>query len=141
MKLSISEQTFVRLVRTFLATRLVWFSIKESPLMRVRLRISLYAALLLSVMTRADIARADSHCDPTTAASIHQMQFLVDSIRIDKPGAARVYTADHSEFTAGQALWMKGQMLEIERACATGDQADATRRLAAIQALVTTHSR
>jgi hypothetical protein len=90
---------------------------------------------------RADIARADDRCDSTTAASIHSTQLLVDSIRVDKPGLARVYASDGSEFTAGQALWMKGQMRQIEVACANSDQVGAARRLAAIQGLVMAHSR
>jgi len=86
-------------------------------------------------------ARADNDCDLGMSGSIHRTQLLVESIRVDKPGLARVYASDGAEFTAGQALWMKGQLLEIEQACASGDRAGAAQRLAAIQALVTAHSR
>jgi drug/metabolite transporter superfamily protein YnfA len=115
--------------------------------MRSKLQMSICAVVVAAVVelagvtVGADMARADERCDSMMAASIHDARFLVDSIRVDKPGLARVYAADGSEFTAGQALWMKGQMREIERACANGDQAGAAQRLAAIQALVTAHSR
>lgn len=74
-------------------------------------------------------------------ASIHRTQLLVGSIRVDKPGLARVYAADGSEFTGGQALWMQGQMLRIEKACAGGDPGSADERLAQVQALIAAHTR
>jgi hypothetical protein len=109
--------------------------------MASKLQILLYAALLASLTTRADIARADNRCDATTSAAIQRILPLVDSIRIDKPGLARVYAVDGTEFTAGEGRWMKAQVLEIEKACVSGDQANAALRLAAIQSLVTAHTR
>jgi hypothetical protein len=55
-------------------------------------------------------------------------------VRIDKPGLARVYAEDWTEFTAGQASWIKGQVQEA--ACARGQAADAGRRLDAVSRLV-----
>ena len=109
--------------------------------MVLKLQTLLWASSLVCMTVQVDVARADNRCDATTTASIHHTQSLVDSIRVDKPGLARVYAADGSEFTAGQALWMKGQMREIEQACANSDQAVAAQRLAAIQDLLTAHSR
>jgi hypothetical protein len=38
-------------------------------------------------------------------------------VRPEKPGQARVYASDGSEFTAGQSQWMHGQVNRIGRAC------------------------
>ena len=101
-----------------------------------KLQFFLYASLLASATAQADIP-----CDSTLSASIHQTQRVVDSIRVDKPGLARVYAANGSEFTAGQALWMKARMREVEATCARGADDTAAQRLAPIQALLTAHSR
>jgi len=69
---------------------------------------------------------------------------LVDSLRPDKAGQARVYAADGSEFTARQALWMQGQLRRVARLCATGraeDQAEAARILAEVSDLLRSHKR
>jgi hypothetical protein len=101
-----------------------------------KFQILMYAALLSCLTARADI-----RCDSSMTASIHFTQLLVGSIRVDKPGLARVYAADGSEFTGGQALWMQGQMLSIEKACAGGDPGSAAERLAQVQALIAAHTR
>ena len=66
---------------------------------------------------------------------------IVDVLRPDKPGQMRVFAADGSEFTAGQVMWMKGQLRRVEHACARGDQADAARLLTEVRALVEAHRR
>jgi ATP-dependent protease HslVU (ClpYQ) peptidase subunit len=69
---------------------------------------------------------------------------IVDSLRPDKTGQARVFAADGSEFTAGQVLWMKGQLRKVAALCATGaagDQAEATRLLAQVRELIRSHQR
>jgi hypothetical protein len=66
---------------------------------------------------------------------------IVDVLRPDKPGQMRVFAADGSEFTAGQVMWMKGQLRLAEQACARGDQADATRLLTEVRDLVEAHRR
>jgi len=104
--------------------------------MRCKFQILMYAALLTCATARADI-----RCDPSMTASIHATQLLVGSIRVDKPGLARVYAADGSEFTGGQALWMRGQMLSVEKACASGDPGTAAERLAQVRALIAAHTR
>jgi hypothetical protein len=81
-------------------------------------------------------ARADGNCDVTLTAKLHAVQRLADSLRVDKPGLARVYAQDGTEFTAGEALWMKGQLREIEAACARANRADAAQRLDAVELLV-----
>jgi hypothetical protein len=69
---------------------------------------------------------------------------LVDSLRPDKAGQARVFAADGSEFTAGQALWMQDQLRQVAHLCATGraqDQAEAGRILAEVSDLLRSHRR
>jgi hypothetical protein len=86
-------------------------------------------------------AYAGSGCDPALTAALHDCVRIVDSLRVDKAGQARVFASDGSEFTAGQALWMKGQLRAVDRACAEGDQAEAARRLAGVQELLKEHHR
>jgi hypothetical protein len=86
-------------------------------------------------------AFAGDGCDPGFANQFQQAERVVDSLRPDKPGQARVFATDGSEFTAGQSRWMKGQLRLIEQACARGDRAEATRLLAAVQELLKTHQR
>ena len=95
------------------------------------------AMLLLVSMT----ARANGTCDPATTSELHTLQRLAHSIRVDKPGLPRVYALDGTEFTAGQALWMKGQLREVEAACVRSDRADAAQRLETVQELVRARSR
>jgi hypothetical protein len=66
---------------------------------------------------------------------------LVDSLRAEKPGQIRVFAYDGSEFTAGQAQWMHGQMRLIDKARAQGDQATASRILADVQEMIKSHQR
>ena len=96
------------------------------------------AALPLSVLFLLVCPTAHAHggCDPGLSAELATLQRFAHSVPVDKPGLARVYAADGTEFTAGQALWMKGQVREVEAACARGDRADAAQRLDAVSALV-----
>jgi hypothetical protein len=69
---------------------------------------------------------------------------LVDSLRPDKGGQARVFAADGSEFTAGQALWMRGQLRKVARLCASGrpdDRQEAARILSEVSELLQSHHR
>jgi hypothetical protein len=84
---------------------------------------------------------ASEGCDPGIVQQYHDSARVADSLRPDKPGVMRVYAADGSEFTAGQALWMQGQLRLVDKACARGDQAEATRRLAAVRELLKAHQR
>ena len=96
------------------------------------------AALLLAVTAQAE-----------TLCGMSSQQYkdcvrLVDSLRPDKGGQARVFAADGSEFTAGQALWMQGQLRRVTRLCATGraeDQAEAARIIAEVSDLLRSHRR
>ena len=80
-------------------------------------------------------------CDVKLITSLHECERFVGSLRADKAGQMRVFASDGSEFTAGQAQWMKGQLRLVAKACADGDVADAARRLADVQELLQGHHR
>jgi hypothetical protein len=87
-------------------------------------------------------AYADTACDNTLLARYRQSAPIVDSLRPDKGGQARVFAADGSVFTAGQAQWMQGQLRRFERLCAQtngADQAEAARVLVEIEGLLKSH--
>jgi hypothetical protein len=52
-------------------------------------------------------------------------RWIVDSLRPDRPGQVRVFASDGSEYTVGQALWMKGQLRSVLQACAQADETTA----------------
>lgn len=80
-------------------------------------------------------------CDDTLTTSLQECQRIVGSLRADKAGQMRVFASDGSEFTAGQAQWMKGQLRMVARDCADGNGSDAARRLADVQQLLREHHR
>ena len=87
------------------------------------------------------VAQASAGCNSTLSDEYKQYSHLVKGMRFDKPGQMRVFAADGSEFTAGQALWMQGQLRDVEEACARGDQDEAQRRLNAVGQLLKSHAR
>ena len=92
----------------------------------------------------AAAAYADGGCDERTMTQYRDCVRLVDSLRPDKFGQARVFASDGSEFTAGQSLWMKGQLRKVARLCAHGtqaEQAEAVAVLADVQGLLQSHHR
>jgi hypothetical protein len=97
--------------------------------------------MLAGACLAAPALYASEGCDPGIVQQYHDSARVADSLRPDKPGVMRVYAADGSEFTAGQALWMQGQLRLVDKACARGDQAEATRRLAAVRELLKAHQR
>jgi hypothetical protein len=92
----------------------------------------------------ASAASAGNGCDSASMRGYRDCLRIVDSLRPDKAGQARVFAIDGSEFTAGQAQWMKGQLRKVERLCASGntsDQAEAAKRLADVEELLKSHQR
>jgi len=85
-------------------------------------------------------ALADLACDPATASKLRALERFADFVRVDKPGLARVYAQDGTELTAGEALWMKGQLRSADTACARGDPTGAGQRLEAVERLVQAHA-
>jgi hypothetical protein len=89
------------------------------------------------------VAQAQVPCDPGSQQYKDCVR-LVDSLRPDKAGQARVFAADGSEFTAGQALWMRGQLRKVARLCASDrpeDHEEATRTLMEVRELLQSHHR
>jgi hypothetical protein len=78
--------------------------------------------LAASPLTRAN-------CSTPLATKLASTERVVDSLRPEKPGQIRVFASDGSEFTAGQALWMKGQVRSALQACTQGDEASAASSL------------
>ena len=95
--------------------------------------------LAMGVLTASQIHAADA-CDDLST-SLRRCELIVGSLRPDKAGQQRVYASDGSEFTGGQALWMKGQLREISKDCSQGNLADASRRLGEVQELLNRHHR
>jgi hypothetical protein len=89
-------------------------------------------------------AYAGSPCDGSAAQSYRESARVVDSLRPDKAGQMRVFAVDGSEFTAGQAMWMKGQLRKVARLCASdsaSDRAEAARLLTEVDDLLRSHHR
>jgi hypothetical protein len=98
----------------------------------------------LAACLAATAAHADGGCDDRTMTQYRDCIRLVDSLRPDKFGQARVFASDGSEFTAGQSQWMKVQLRKVARLCAHGtqaEQAEAVAVLADVQGLLQSHHR
>jgi hypothetical protein len=103
------------------------------------LKFGIVVTLASSLLAPA-AALADPACDVATASKLRALERFADFVRIDKPGLARVYGQDGTELTAGEALWMKGQLRGADTACAHGDPAGAGRRLQAVEGLIQAHA-
>lgn len=64
------------------------------------------------------------------------LTLVVQSLQLDKPGVARVYARDGTQFTGPEALWLKAQLRALESACRRGDRPDAGTHLARLRELV-----
>jgi hypothetical protein len=80
-------------------------------------------------------------CNPVLTEQLVRAERIVDSLRPDKAGQMRVFAVDGSVFTAAEALWMRGQMRAVLRACAQGDDASAASILRGITDLLDAHRR
>jgi hypothetical protein len=102
-------------------------------------------AMVLVVVACLTIpAYAGSPSDGVGSQEYRDCMRIVDSLHPDKAGQARVFARDGSEFTAGQALWMKGQLRKVARLHASGaasDQEEARRLLAEVRELIRSHQR
>jgi hypothetical protein len=78
-------------------------------------------------------------CDTRLTSALAESERIVGSLRPDKAGQMRVFASDGSEFTAGQAQWMKGQLQLVARSCAAGDVQQASEHLAQVQQLLRDH--
>jgi hypothetical protein len=98
-------------------------------------------SILGSLYVMASSAPAHAGCSPPLNTEIASVERVVASLRPDKPGQMRVTAADGSEFTAGQAQWMKGQLRGIDRSCAQGDEATAVATLRTLQGMLHAHNK
>jgi hypothetical protein len=96
----------------------------------------------IPVACAVSLSHAAVGCDASSfTEQYHNGVRIVDSLRPDKGGQARVFAVDGSEFTAGQARWMQGQLHKVEEACVRGDQTRAAQLLAEVQELLRSHHR
>jgi hypothetical protein len=72
---------------------------------------------------------AHASCNAAFSEQFANAERVANSLRPDKPGQVRVFSSDGSEFTAGQARWIKGQLRSIEQDCARGDEVAAASSL------------
>jgi hypothetical protein len=89
----------------------------------------------------ASVGFANESCDPGFNQQYHESLRIVDSLRLDKPGQMRVFASDGSEFTGGEALWLRARLRQVDRACGRADQVVAARLLCGVQVLLTAHQR
>jgi len=93
------------------------------------------------VLYAVSLAHAAEGCDASFTRQYRDCTRIVASLRPDKGGQARVFAPDGSEFTAGQARWMQGQLHKIEESCERGDQVRAAQLLTELQELLKSHHR
>jgi hypothetical protein len=99
--------------------------------------IALLAASAL--MVPGAYAADGAGCDAKLTSQLEQCERIIGSLRPDKAGQMRVFASDGSEFTAGQAQWMKEQLRLVTQSCADGDAQQANLRLAQVQQLLKEH--
>ena len=96
--------------------------------------VALSAALLFSVR-----AISGATCNAPLLRSLAGAQYVVNSLHPDKPGQMRVGAVDGSEYTAGQAQWLKGQLHAVTADCQRGDSGSAAARFADVEAMLQAH--
>jgi hypothetical protein len=100
---------------------------------------TVYSVIASTCLMTSTLAHAD--CSPMFSKQYANAQRIVDSLKPDKPGQVRVFASDGSEFTAGQALWMKGQLRSVLQSCVQGDEVSAASSLHGVTDLLRTHHR
>jgi hypothetical protein len=80
-------------------------------------------------------------CSVGLTYDIVRAERVVDSLRPEKAGQARVFAYDGSVYTAGEAQWMKAQLRAVLAACAqNNDQLAAPHLKDVLGLLRTRHS-
>jgi hypothetical protein len=100
-----------------------------------------FFSVIASTCLLASSTLTYASCTTTFTEKFAGAERIVDSLRPDKPGQMRVIASDGSEFTAGQALWMKGQLRSALQACAQGDEDSAASSLHGVTDLLNAHHR
>ena len=98
-----------------------------------------FLSAVLSTCLLASSTQTHASCSNSLSQQLVSAERIVDSLRPDKAGQMRVFASDGSEYTAGQALWMKGQLRSVLRACAQGDEASAASTLRGVTDLLNAH--
>jgi hypothetical protein len=80
-------------------------------------------------------------CDPALLSSMRDAERLVGTMRADKPGQARVFAADGSEYSAALARWLAAELRAAEENCREGKFAAAREHVSAVQDTLTAHAR
>ena len=93
------------------------------------------------VLGGVSAVHAAEGCTPAQFDALQKSEHIVASLRPDKPGQARVFAIDGTEFTAGQSLWMRGQLNKSSRACVRGEGSTAAVLLTELQQFIQSHVR
>ena len=96
----------------------------------------------IAAVAATSVCWADGTCDASMMQQYRECAHIIGSLRPEKAGQTRVFAYDGSEYTGGQALWMKGQLRKLERLCAsnaTGDKAEAAQVLADLESVLKAH--
>jgi hypothetical protein len=109
-------------------------SLKEIQMKTTFYSVAASTCLLASTLTHAA-------CSPSFNEQLARTERIADSLKPDKPGQVRVSASDGSEYTAGQALWMKGQLRSVLEACQRGDETSAASTLHGVTELLDSHHR
>jgi hypothetical protein len=95
-----------------------------------------FVSIVASTCLLASSPLTHASCTPAFSEQFARAERIANSLRPDKPGQIRVFSSDGSEFTAGQALWMKGQLRSIAQDCARGNEAAAVSGLQDVSSLL-----
>jgi hypothetical protein len=98
-------------------------------------------SVVASAYLLASSTLANASCSTALTEKLAGTERIVNSLRPDKPGQIRVFASDGSEFTAGQALWMKGQLRSVVEACAQDNEVSAASSLREVTDLLNAHQR
>ena len=102
------------------------------------MKITLFSVVASTYLLAAS-TMAHASCSTALTEKLTSAERIVDSLRPDKPGQIRVFASDGSEFSAGQALWMKGQLRSVEQACAQDNEISAATSLTGVTDLLNAH--
>lgn len=78
-------------------------------------------------------------CDPTLLHSYDQASKYVSGLHLDKPSQMRVVASDGAVYTAGEVLWLRGQLRDVSKACVAGQSDIATTRLNDVESALQFH--
>ncbi len=98
-------------------------------------------SLVGSTYLVASLGVAHADCGPALNEQIVSAERIIESLRPEKAGQMRVFASDGSEYPAGEATWMKGQLKVVLDACGKGDETSAASHLQQITDLIKSRHR